>query len=163
MEALRDYAIHVSSTALICSLLLRFADTSGAVKLMIRLLCSIILIYSIAQPLRQFDIPEFGNIIEKYKDEADLAVQRGKKVTSKAFAERICNGVEAYILEKSTGLNLDLNVEVELEVELSDDEIPVPVSVSLTGKVSPYAKSILSDTISDELNIPKEKQIWISQ
>jgi hypothetical protein len=158
MEGLRDYAIHVSSTALICSLLLRFADISGAAKVMIRLLCSVILIYSITQPIRQFDIPEFGNLVEQYKDEADLAVQHGKKVTSKAFAERISNGMEAYILEKSTGLNLDLNVEVEL----SDDEIPVPVSVSLTGKVSPYAKSILSDTISDDLNIPKEKQIWIS-
>ena len=62
-------------------------------------------------------------------------------------------------MEKSSGLNLDLVVEVEL----SDDEIPVPVAVSLTGNVSPYNKLILSNTISNDLNIPKEKQIWISQ
>jgi hypothetical protein len=159
VEALRDYAIHVSATALICALLLRFADSSGTVRGILRLLCSLILTYSIIQPFRQFEIPELGNFVEQYKEEAELAVQQGKKVSSNAFSERISTGVEAYILEKSSGLNLDLVVEVEL----SDDEIPVPVAVSLTGNVSPYNKLILSNTISNDLNIPKEKQIWISQ
>lgn len=159
METLRDYAIQVSATALICALILQLANVSGAVKVMIRLLCSIILLYSIIQPFKQFAFPDFGNILSKYRKEADIAVQRGTNITSKALAERISSGMEAYILEKSSGLKLDLIVEVEL----SDDEIPVPVSVSLKGKASPHAKSKLSDIISKELNIPKEKQIWISQ
>ena len=159
METLRDYAIQVSATALICALILQLVNVSGAVKVMIRLLCSIILLYSIIQPFKQLDFPDFGNILSKYREEADIAVQHGTNITSKALTERISSGMEAYILEKSSGLKLDLIVEVEL----SNDEIPVPVSVSLKGKTSPHAKSKLSDIISKDLNIPKEKQIWISQ
>ena len=159
MEALREYVIHVSATALICSVLVRFANGTGAVKMMIRLLCSIVLTYSIIQPFKEVDIPDFEKFVAEYREEADLAVQWGKNLSSRAWSERISSGMEAYILEKSKGLNLDLSVEVEL----SDDEIPVPVAVSLTGKVAPYARAILSDTISNDLNIPKEKQIWISQ
>ena len=62
-------------------------------------------------------------------------------------------------MEKAKDLNLDLVVEVEL----SDDECPIPVAVSLTGNVAPYAKSVLGDAISRDLNIPKERQKWISR
>lgn len=158
MEALREYVIHVSATALICALLIRFVHSTGTVKMMIRLLCSLLLTYSIIQPIIQLELPDFGSFAAEYRTEADRAVQLGKDITSSAWSERISSGMEAYILEKSKELNLDLIVEVEL----SDDEIPVPVAVSLTGKVAPYAKSILSETISKNLDIPKEKQIWIS-
>lgn len=88
-----------------------------------------------------------------------MAVQWGESTAATALAESISQGTEAYILEKAKGMN----VELAVEVELSDDEIPVPVAVSLTGQVAPYVKTVLSDTISQDLNIPKEKQIWISQ
>lgn len=83
----------------------------------------------------------------------------GKNASATAWSESIIAGTEAYILEKTKAMNVDLNVEVEL----SEDEVPMPAGVKLIGKVAPYAKSVLSDMIERDLNIPKECQIWISQ
>lgn len=159
MDRLCDYVIRLSATALLCAVVIHFARGSSAVKLMVKLLCGIVLAYSIIQPVRQLKISEFGDVAMQFRQDADRAVQWGKNISTEAWTESISQGTEAYILEKAKDLNLDLIVEVEL----SDDEFPVPVAVSLTGKVAPYAKSVLSDAISRDLNIPKESQKWTSR
>lgn len=159
MDWLCDYVLRLSATALLCAVIIRFSRGGSAAKMMIKLLCGIVLAYSIIQPIRQLEISDFGDVIMDYRNEADDAVQWGKNVSTEAWAESISQGVQTYILEKAKDLNLDLVVEVEL----SDDEFPVPVAVSLTGKAAPYAKTVLSDAISRDLNIPKENQKWISR
>lgn len=159
MDWLCDYVIRLSATALLCAVIMRFSRGSSAAKMMIKLLCGIVLAYSIIQPIRQLEISDFGDVVMDYRNEAENAVQWGKNVSTEAWVESISQGVQTYILEKAKDLNLDLVVEVEL----SDDEFPVPVAVSLTGKAAPYAKTVLSDAISRDLNIPKENQKWISR
>lgn len=159
MDGFRDYVIQLSATALICAVVLRFARGSGAVKMMIKLLCGIILSYSIIHPITDLSFSGIRQFASEFQADAQNAVQWGEEVYSEAWTQSITQGVEAYILEKARDLKLDLCVEVEL----SDDEIPVPVAVLLTGDVAPYAKSVLGDTISRDLNIPKENQTWISQ
>lgn len=158
MDGLRDYVFHLCITALICTVLLRFARGTGTVKLVLKLLCGIVLAYSAISPLKQLQIPEFDKVISEFQEEASIAMRWGKETSGIAIREGISQGAEAYILEKAKALNLDLLVEVEL----SDDEIPVPVAVSLTGNVAPYAKTVLGNTIAQDLNIPKENQKWIS-
>ena len=157
MDMLCDYVIRLSATALLCAVVMRFARGTGAAKMMIKLLCGIILSYSVIQPIRQLKLSDFGDIAMEFRRDADSAVQWGKNTSTEAWCESITQGTESYILEKANEWNLDLVVEVEL----SDDEYPVPVAVSITGNVAPYAKTILSDVISSDLNIPKEKQKWI--
>ena len=159
MTALREYVIHVIATAMLCTVVLRFVHSSGTVTMMLQLLCSIILAYAIIQPVKQIDFPDLGDIVMEYRDDASAAVMQGNKITSDALIECISSGAEAYILEKSKEMNLDFDVEVEV----SEDRIPTPVAVTLKGKASPYAKAILSQTISNDLNIPKEQQKWIFQ
>ena len=159
MDGLRTYVLHITATALICTVILRFSWGNGAVKMIIKLLCGIVLLFSMIQPLKQFDFAFVESFAAGFQEEADRAVQWGENAASESWAESICQGTEAYILEKAKTMKVDLTVEVEL----SDDEIPIPVAVSLTGDVSPYVKSVLSDTISQDLNIPKERQKWISQ
>ena len=159
MDRLCEYVIRLSATALLCAVVMRFARGSSAVKMMIKLLCGIVLAYSIIQPVRELKLSDFGDVAMEFRQDADRAVQWGKNTSAEAWAESILQGTEAYILEKAKDLNLDLNVEVEL----SNDEFPVPVAVSLAGNVAPYAKSVLADSISRDLNIPKENQKWISR
>lgn len=159
MASIREYVIHLIAAALVCAVVFRFARGSGAVRSMIRLLCGIFLAYSIVQPVRQLNLQGIDDFVAGFRKEAQWAVQRGKNTSAEAWAESISQGTEAYILEKAKAMNADLVVEVEL----SDDELPVPVAVSLTGRIAPYAKSVLSDKISQDLNIPKENQTWISQ
>lgn len=158
MEAFREYVLQVSAVALLCAMIFRLLRGIGTVKLMIKLLCGIILAYSVVQPMKQLDFPDLESYVSGIQEDADQVVQSGIKAASNALEEGIIDGTEAYILEKAKALNLDLIVEVEV----SDDEIPVPITVSLTGSAAPYARSVLEETISRELNIPKEKQTWIS-
>lgn len=157
MNGLQEYVIHLSATALICAVLLRLARGNGAVKAMIKLLCGIVLAYSLIQPVKQLKLSGLERFVSEFHEDADRAVEWGKNVSAEAWAQSISQGAEAYILEKAKTMNLDLVVEVEL----SDDEIPVPAAVSLIGNAAPYAKTVLSNTISEELNISKENQIWI--
>ena len=159
MEALRDYVIHLSATALICAVILHLNRGSGAVKMMIKMLCGIVIAYSLIQPLKQLDVSGFRKFLLSFHEDAERAVQWGENSSAEVWAESISQGAEAYILEKAKAMNVDLVVEVDL----SDDEIPIPAAVSLIGNVAPYARTVLSDTISKDLNISKEKQTWISQ
>lgn len=159
MTFVREYIIHVTAAALICSVLLRFTRRCGAAGVIMKLLCGIFLAYSIVKPVQQVEFRGIEEFVSSFREDAEMAVQWGESTAATALAESISQGTEAYILEKAKGMN----VELAVEVELSDDEIPVPVAVSLTGQVAPYVKTVLSDTISQDLNIPKEKQIWILQ
>ena len=159
MDGLREYVIHLCATALLCTVLLSFTRGTGTVKMILKLLCGIVLAYSVISPLKQLQIPQFDRIISEFQEEASVAMRWGQEATDIAIREGISQGAEAYILEKAKALNLDLLVEVEL----SDDEIPVPAEVSLIGNAAPYAKTVLGNAIWQDLNIPKEKQIWISR
>lgn len=159
IDALREYVIHVIATALICAVVIRLFRGSGSGKMVVKLLCGMVLTFSIIQPVRQMDISFVDEFVWEFRAEADRAVSDGKNASATAWSESIIAGTEAYILEKTKAMNVDLNVEVEL----SKDEVPMPSGVKLIGKVAPYAKSVLSDMIERDLNIPKECQIWISQ
>lgn len=159
MDGLREFVVHISATAMICALIVRLTQGNGATKMIIKLLCGVAMAVSIVQPIKQIDMINIDDFGVRFQDEADQAVQLGKNTAIETWSESISQGIEAYILEKAKTMKVDLDVEVEL----SENEIPIPVAVSLAGNVGPYAKSVLSDTISQELNIPKEKQIWISQ
>lgn len=159
MSFVRDYIIHLTAAALICAVMIRFTRKSGVLGVLIKLLCGLFLAYSIVKPVQQVEFQGIEDFASGLREDADQAVQWGENATAQAWAESISQGTEAYILEKARAMN----VELAVEVELSDDEVPVPASVSLTGHVAPYVKTVLSDMISQNLNIPKEKQIWISQ
>lgn len=159
MAAMRDYVVHLCATALICTVILNLTKGSSTIKVIIKLLCGIVLTYSIIQPIKQLKVSEFEKLDWNLQEEADRAMEQGKSAAKKAWAESIEQGTETYILEKAQKMDVTLSVEVEL----SDDNVPVPVGVSLTGQIAPYAKVILSDMIEQELNISKENQTWISR
>lgn len=159
MDTFRDYVVRIIATALLCAVIVRFARGSGTVKKMVKLLCGIVLASGVILPMRQWNVYDFGNVVSEFRQDAEHAVAIGEEESFQTWAACIQEGVETYILKKADALNLKLDVEVVL----SDDEIPVPVSVMLTGNAAPYAKTVLGDAISQDLNIPKEKQIWITR
>ena len=158
MDGLREYVVHITATALICALVMRLVQGSGTTKRIMKLLCGAVMAVSIVNPIKQLNMTNMGDFTLDIQEEADQAVLLGENTAMETWRESISQGVEAYILEKAKSMKVDLDVEVEL----SKDEIPAPVAITLSGKVGPYAKTVLSDTISQELDIPKERQIWIS-
>ena len=159
IEGIRDYVVHLTATTLICAVVFRFTRGSCAVKMIMKLLCGIVLAYSMIQPVKQMQFSGMKAFTQEFREEADRAAQQGKNVSQTAWVESITQGMEAYILEKTKSMNVDLLVEVKL----SDDEVPVPVGIKLVGQVAPYVKSVLSDMIEQDLNISKEYQTWVSK
>ena len=84
MEGIRDYVIHLTATSLICAVIFRFAHGSGAVKMIIKMLCGIILAYSIVQPVKQLDLSGVEEFASEFREEADRAVQQGKNASAAA-------------------------------------------------------------------------------
>lgn len=150
-----QYIISVVAAALLCGLLTGFMKDCG-VKKLLKLLCGIFLTFTVIHPIAEFSIPELpdlGNIYE----EAEEAVEEGKRFTEDSITDIITAQSEAYILDKAKVMEVFLTVEVATS---SVDGFPVPESVVLEGEISPEKKRLLSQIITDELGIPKENQVW---
>ena len=78
----------------------------------------------------------------------------GTALAADAKADIITAQVEAYILDKAALYQAPVTVDVTL------DEEGTPVSVRLSGAVSPYAKTRLSEMMETDLGIKKEAQQW---
>lgn len=157
MKELGEYLIHLTAAALICGVAIRFVRGNQMISIIIKLICGVFLAYSLIKPVPELRIKQIDNIVSDIGKEGERFAAEGMEYTRTALSESITQRTEAYIMEKAKAMHADLAVEVEL----SDDDIPIPVAVSLTGDVAPYTKSQLSELISTDLDIPKEKQQWI--
>lgn len=156
MESIRGYVLHLLAAAIVSGAVMRLLRGSGAVCAIAKLLCGIFLIYCAVKPVSQLDMIDLGIVGTQLQTQAEEAASWGEKEARAAFAESITQQTQTYILEKAKEMNVDLVVQVEV----SEDDIPMPESVCITGKISPYAKTRLSDLITRELGIGKENQIW---
>lgn len=78
----------------------------------------------------------------------------GKRFADEEIEKIIIEQTQAYILDKAD----DFGAGLEVEVFVKD---LIPCSVSISGPISPLAKSQLSRYISENLGIPSEEQNWI--
>ncbi len=121
-----------------------------------KLLCSIYLVICAVKPIPQLEFTVFGAIETDIVLDAQEAAASGENTVRELLVESIIEQTEAYILEKAKEMNIDLAVQVEV----SEDDIPMPTSVCLSGKISPYAKTRISELIAQDLGINKEHQTW---
>lgn len=110
----------------------------------------------ILTPVTKWDFEAIVTFSESFDSAADLAAESGCEIASEEAGRIIREELSAYILEKASALQTDLSIDVIL----SEDPIPTPESVKLAGTVTPYAKAKLQRILSEELGIPKERQIW---
>lgn len=157
MDGIRDYLLAISAAAILCGIVSRLLGKKGTPAAIGKMLCGVFLALAVMQPLSRFRPGIWEEFSFDMEQTAAQAVEKGQVETKKAVAKIIKERCEAYILEKAAQMQTKLTVEVFL----SDDNIPVPNGVRLQGAVSPAAKSRLQTLISEELGIPKEKQIWI--
>ena len=157
MGAISKYLLSVIATAIICSVIISFADKKSGSGTMIRMLCGLFLSITMIYPLvdlKAKDIASYFNTIEIASDDV---VTDGKIAANEAVSALIKEQTESYILDKASSLGLSLTVSVCVE----GDDIPSPVSVTLQGNASAYLKQKLSNLIQEDLAIPKERQKWI--
>lgn len=155
MENLRQYVISVTAAALICGIVTGMVKKNAAGEL-IRMLCGLVLAFTVLYPISGLNIASFTFDLLPSVREGESMAAYGEKITRQSMADIIKSETEAYILDKAAALEVSLTAEVSL----SEDDIPVPVGVTLSGSLSPYARSQLTNVIEKDLGIPKEKQLW---
>ena len=154
MEFISEYLRNILVAALICSILLPWADRNKSTGHILKLLCGVFLAITMIQPLTKFKNLQWVSVLapSDVAKTVEAGTAYGKEEMGKIISDQSC----AYILDKAESLGLDIQVEVLL----SSDFPPVPESVIISGSGSPYNKQVLTKMISDDLAIPEDKQIW---
>ncbi len=155
--SMKEYILRIIAAAILCALIKSFAGKSSAVNSIIKTLCGVFLSLTILSPLVRFNFSSVTDYIYFFSADAQQAVEAGVQLNDSSLRSSIKQHTEAYILDKAASLNAELTVEVTL----SADELPAPCSVVIEGKISPYARSKLTQLIADDLGISKENQTWI--
>ncbi len=156
MGRMGEYVLSVLCVSLICGLVSRLLSPKGVQGKLVQMLCSILLILSIVSPLAGWSFRSWEDLRLDVQQSANAAAEQGKNEVDEQYRQVITQRTSAYILDKADRLGLAL----EVSVELSEERLAEPKAVTLRGKVSPYAKKVLSDWLTEELGI--EDQVWIS-
>ena len=154
MDAIKDYMISVTAAALICGIVGSLSGRNSSVSKLMKLLCGLFLATAVIKPLVDVQIDNIYNFADDLTVSGNLAVSKGENMASEEMKRIIKQKTETYILDKANALGAEITVEVVLEDY-------VPVSVTITGDISPFVKSNLSASITQELNILLEEQIWV--
>lgn len=157
MQGIHKYLLTVTAAAIICSIAKYLTGEKSTVGKITNVISGILLTITVISPFRDFRINDWQNYLNNHRNRASDASQTGIDMAKNAVGDIIKDRTEAYILDEAEKMDLDISVEVKL----SDTNPPTPEQIIIIGTVSPYHKTILSQYISANLDIPREKQQWI--
>ncbi|MBQ9761654.1 MAG: hypothetical protein IJV82_01090 [Oscillospiraceae bacterium] len=157
MDSIRSYLMGIIVAAVVSGIAVRLLGDKGTQGAMGKLIAGLFLTFTVIQPITDIRLDDFKEISNQFSADASIAVWEGEKMTRESLCQSIKAQSEAYILDKAEGMGLTLKVEVTV----SNDDLPVPTAVTLSGAVSPWAKSKLSAILTEDLGIKKEGQTWI--
>lgn len=155
MGSLRQYALSIIVTSLICGILSGMTEKCSG-KSLIRYLCGLVLAASIILPLTNTDSFSMTESILSIQENGNLMAGQGTQMAQAAKAEIIKQKIEAYILDKATLICEDVSVNVTL----NDDQFPD--EIVLAGTFSPNDKHQLQKILLADLGITEEKLLWTS-
>lgn len=157
MFEIKQYIIAVTAAAVVGSIAISICDKKGALSAVVKMVVGVIMTVTVLKPLIQIEITDLSNYLSTMQFSASDAVQSGKEWANSETAAIIKDQTEAYILDKASSLGLHVGVEVGV----SEQPPSAPFSAVITGKVSPYAKTQLSDILEKDIGVLKENQRWI--
>lgn len=156
MEQIREYLVSILCASMICGIALALVGKKETLGKLMKILTGLILTVVVLSPWVSIRLDDITFYLEDLQFEAEDAVASGSAYAASSMEEIIIENVQAYILDKAASQG----VEVTVEVRLSKEYPQVPTGVTISGSVSPYAKRILSQDISQNLGIPVEDQLW---
>ena len=159
MERLKTYILCICAAAVLVGILTEFTNPKSGPGTLLRVISGIFLSLQLMSALTDVKPEYWTDYFDNLMRTGETFSSNGAADSSGQLEEIIKDRTRTYILDKAEIYQGNLSVEVELD----DGEIPVPVSVSVTGNISPYGKKILQQIIATDLNIPKERQIWIGR
>lgn len=151
MEHLGSYVLRISACGVLLSLAQKLCPNSRGVSW----LCALVMALQLLSPLKSVSlVPQWD--LDTIRNQACAVTDQAKQETRQEIRSGIIQRTRAYILDEAQALGASLHV-VALGLQEDGD---FPVSVELEGYISPYARSVLSRWIEENLGIGKEAQQW---
>lgn len=158
MEGVREYLLSVTAAAVVCSCIGAFFEKKGSIAVLVKTLCGIFVSLTVLRPVLNISLPDMENYISTYSADVQTVTEDAARSAANAQCEVIRQRAESYVYDKAAKLGCDISVCILL----SEAEPYEPVEIQIKGKLSPYAKSQLSASITADLGIPEEEQHWNS-
>lgn len=155
---METYLLGILACALICGIAMELTGKKGSNAAVIKLLCGVFMLLCVVSPLFNVRVGPLADLTEQYRAEADTFTRDGEILAQEQYQAVITQRTEAYILDKA----VSLGAEIDVEVVLAEDAPSAPKAVTIRGRVSPYAKGLLSSWLTSELGIATEEQRWIA-
>lgn len=158
MSSIGEYLSGVLCAALICGIVSELMGKKGVSASLIKILCGIFMTLSVIAPLVDIRMGPLEDLTNGIRADAQSAIAEGESMAVNEYRTVIKQRTEAYILDKANSLG----AEVQVSVSLDEGELAQPCSVIIRGRISPYAKGLLSNWLSTDLGIHTEEQKWIA-
>ena len=144
------------AAAILCGMITILLGNKGTIGVVVKLLSGLLMILAVISPWTTISFDGFFGWANDISADGNNIVADATDAANVAYRAGIKQGIEAYVLEKAK----DYGCTLVAEVTLSEDAVPKPVGITLKGNIAPYAKSVLSTMIAEELGIDREEQIW---
>lgn len=152
----RQYIITVAATSAVGCIFVAICNNKGTTFAIIKLIVGILMTVTILKPVLSLELDGFLSYINTPNRYVTEAVIAGSEWSDSQTVAIIKEQLEAYILDKALALGASLDVSVTLS-----EQAPFgPHSIIISGNVSPYVKSQLSEIIVTDLGVSMEKQTW---
>ena len=153
---MKAYILSMIAAAVLSAIVKAFVDNKTATGKLIGLLCGVVLVISIVNPMVNIKFNNLSAYFRSISADAEGYIRDGTDAAEKSVADIIKSRTEAYILDKADQMGLDISVEVELDEDIDS----IPCGVTINGIVSPYAKEVISEYMEETLGITRENQKW---
>lgn len=154
MTAIGQYIVSVSAMALLSGIASALIP-GGFNGRLIKVLCSLFLLITIAEPITGSLSIDLKDIVGKINIETERYVDEGKAISNNAYRRIIQEETEQYILNM-----FPTKDKIQIEVQLEAQGF-MPECVIIKGDISKEEKVQLSARITQELGISEERQVWI--
>lgn len=157
-ESLRSWIISIICAAMFCGIVISITP-KGRVHSAVKLLCGIVMIFSILSPITKLNFSEYSENLAKYKERAAELAESADDYNDKLSRTFIEDKCAAYILDKAESCGAELN-SVAVSAEWSMDGYWYPNTAEIVCSCSDELTRRLSSWIEAELGITKERQVW---
>lgn len=157
MDEIRQYLIGVITAAIVCAVVTALLGNKGVVGTVAKLLTGLLMLLAVISPWVSISLDGLFDWTENITADSAEIVSEAKQMAEEQYRAGIKQRVEAYVLEKAESLQCSLTVDVHL----SEGDVPTPERIVFSGNVSPFAKSTLTNWVSDNLGIGREEQAWM--
>lgn len=157
-RSVQAYLLSVASIGILLTLIQAFV-AKKTMRQVITLVGGLLMILTVLSPLVKLDYKNLAKSISKLQIETE-ELRTGITIGNREIMGDIIKvNTQAYILDKAKELGMMLEVEVTVA---ADVDYPYPTAVVLRGAFTETKKAWLTQHISENLGIPKERQEWIA-